>query len=176
MNATEEEIIHLLRAGLSNTAISRQLRCDRHRVSAIRHRLGIPEVRRQPLTLEELWAARVRPAGGGHLEWTGQRASGGTPILRRWPKTYSAAGIAFRIKHGRDGTGHVRAECGHRHCVAPDHVDDTITRTRLREQLWYLTGGVERPAQCQHGHDQSEHGRYGTGGRPYCNACKRRAT
>ncbi|MEU5426912.1 hypothetical protein AB0H73_15090 [Streptomyces olivoreticuli] len=172
MNATRDQITELLREGLSNTAIAQRLRCDRHRVADIRRSLRMPNVPAQPLTLEEKWAALTRPIDGGHLEWTGERAASGTPVLRYWPKSYSAAAIAFRIKYGREPEGYVRAECGLTQCVAPDHVDDTAARMRTREQVRYLKGGSARPAMCRHGHDQAEHGRYEADGRVYCEACK----
>ncbi|WP_079153810.1 hypothetical protein [Streptomyces malaysiensis] len=173
-NATRDQIIELLHQGLSNTAVSRRLRCDRHRVGDIRRELRLANVPPQLLTLEEKWAANTRPVEGGHLEWTGERQStSGTPVLRYWPKTYSPAGIAFRIKHGREPKGYTYADCGYQHCVAPDHVDDEPGRARTREQLRYLNGGRERKERCIHDHDQAEHGRYETDGRAYCEACKR---
>jgi hypothetical protein len=172
-NASHAAIADLLHDGLSNTAISQTLRCDKHRVSRIRRELGLPNVKQQPLTLEEKWEANTRPVDGGHLEWTGERQStSGTPVLRYWPKSYSPAAIAFRIKHDREPEGYAYAECGFKHCVALDHVDDEAGRTRTREQLRYLTGGQQRKEQCVHGHDQAEWGRYETDGRAYCHGCK----
>jgi hypothetical protein len=173
--ATRDQIITALREGKSNTAIARELRADRVRVRRIRAELRIPNRVHipQPLTLEQKWEANTRP-DGGHLEWTGERAKcSGTPVLRYWPKSYSAAAVAFRIRTGRDPIGYVFAECGHQHCVAPEHVDDEVGRMRTREQLRYLTGGQARPEQCVHGHDQAQHGRYEADGRAYCEACKR---
>ncbi|GGT43596.1 helix-turn-helix domain-containing protein [Streptomyces purpureus] len=177
MNATRAQIVLLLNEGLNNQAIARQLRCDKHRVAAIRREEGIPNVQRQPLTVEEKWAARTRPVDGGHLEWTGERGkSAGTPVMRYSGQSYSPAAIAFRIQHGRAPQGYAFAECGFRHCVAPEHVDDETTRMQTREQLRYLTGGRARKPQCVHGHDQSEHGRYESDGTAYCEACKRDKT
>ncbi|WP_432010140.1 hypothetical protein [Streptomyces cucumeris] len=173
-NATEEQITTLLRQGLSNAAIVRELCCDKNRVSRIRRKHGIPNVPLQPLTLEEKWATFTRPVDGGHLEWTGERKSiSGTPAMRYREKTYTAAAIAFRIRHGRGPTGYAFAECGLHHCVAPDHVDDEPGRARTREQLRYLNGGRERKPYCPHGHDQAVHGRYQEDGRAYCEKCKR---
>ncbi|MEV4438217.1 helix-turn-helix domain-containing protein [Streptomyces sp. NPDC049577] len=171
--ATREQIVQLLREGLSNHAIARELGCDRHRVGALRHELGIAPVPLQPLTLEQKWEARTRPVEGGHLEWTGERQStSGTPVLRYRERSYSPAAIAFRIQHGREPEGYVRADCGFKHCVAPGHVDDMSARLRTREQLRYLTGHAQRPAVCAHGHDQAKQGRYEADGRAYCEACK----
>lgn len=172
MNATREQILDLLRQGKTNTAISRTLGCDRHRVADIRRTENIPNVPAQPLTMEQKWHERTRPVDGGHLVWTGERAASGTPLLRYRTECHTAAQIAFRIRHGRDPHGYVFAECGRRHCVAPDHVDDETTRTQTREQLRYLAGGQVRKERCTHGHDQAEHGRYEADGRAYCRACK----
>lgn len=174
MNATREDIVRALRTGQSDTAISRQLRCDRVRVRAIRRSLGLPCVPLQPLTLEQKWATFTKPAEGGHVEWTGERQSAsGTPVLRYREKPYSSAAVAFRVRTGRDPVGYVFAECGVRHCVAPAHVEDEPGRARAREQLRLITGRGERPETCVHGHDQAEHGLYESDGRAYCGACKR---
>ncbi|MFG2747224.1 hypothetical protein ACGFY0_45225 [Streptomyces chartreusis] len=173
MNATREQIVLLLNEGLSNQYIARHLRCDKHRVATIRRAEGIPNVQPQPLTLDEKWAANTQPVDGGHLEWTGERGQcSGTPVMRYREQSYSPASIAFRMKHGREAKGYAYAECGFKHCVAPEHVDDETTRMQTREQLRYLTGGRARKPFCVHGHDQAEHGRYETDGTAYCEACK----
>jgi hypothetical protein len=169
------KIAEALRANpnLSNAAIARQLRADRHLVGDIRRALGLPRAPLQPLTLEEKWEKYTRPVDGGHLEWTGERQrTSGTPVMRYREQIHTAARIAFRIRYGRDPQGHTFADCGMRHCVAPDHVQDEPGRIRLREQLRYLTGKKARPGKCRHGHDQAVHGRYETDGRSYCEACK----
>jgi hypothetical protein len=102
-----------------------------------------------------------------------------TRIRQRYPRhalpgeVHSPAGIAFRIRHGRDPVGYVYAECGVEHCVAPDCVDDEAGRARTREQFRYFTGGQERKERCVHGHDQVESGRYESDGTAYCEECKR---
>jgi hypothetical protein len=179
-NATRDQIADALRAGLSNSAVVRQLRCDKKRVQALRAELGLPATPAQPVTLQQKWAARTRLVDGGHLEWTGSRQGpSGTPVMVYSGHMYTAARIAYRIKHGRDPEGYALPACDMAHCVAPDHQDDETDRARTREQLRYLTGGHERPATCGHDHDQAEHGRYGPTGVAYCEACKadrRRAT
>lgn len=172
-NATREEIIAKLREGLSNMEISRQLRCDKHRVGAIRREIGLPNVAPQPLTVEQKWRTNTRPLDGGHLEWTGSRQTHSrTPVMRYRDKAYTAAALAFQVKHGRPPVGYAYADCGVRHCVAPDHVEDQEGRARLREQLRYLTGGQQPPATCRGaGHDQAVHGRLSPDGVQYCHAC-----
>ncbi|MER8083811.1 hypothetical protein ABTZ57_01280 [Streptomyces sp. NPDC094048] len=173
MNATDTDISVLLRDGLSNGAIVRQLRCDKARVAVLRKKLSIPAVPLQPLTLEEKWASKTKPVDGGHLKWTGERGSAaGTPILRYKGECCTAAAVAFRLRTGRAPEGYAFAECGFFHCVAPDHVDDEPGRQKTREQLRYLSGGAERPRECVHGHDQGEHGKFESDGRAYCGKCK----
>lgn len=174
MNATDAEITALLRQGrLSNNNIARTLHVDKHRVARIRHELGLPNVQPQPLTLDQKWRSKTRPVTGGHLEWTGERGSTArTPLLRYKGQCHTAAAIAFRLRTGRAPEGYAFAECGFNHCVEPTHVDDEPGRGRTREQLRYLSGGQERPAECVHGHDQAEHGKYESDGRAYCGKCK----
>ncbi|MFD8687815.1 hypothetical protein [Streptomyces sp. NPDC059651] len=174
MNATDAEITTLLRQGnLSNSGIARILRVDKHRVGRIRRDLSLPNVLPQPLTLEQKWASKTRPVEGGHLAWTGERGSASrTPVLRYKDECHTAAALAFRRRTGRAPEGYAFAECGFNHCVAPAHVDDEPGRQRTREQLRYLAGGQKRPAECVHGHDQAEHGKYESDGRAYCGQCK----
>jgi len=171
---SRDAIVRALRTARSDSAIARDLACDRHRVSTIRRSLGLPKVPQQPLTLEDKWRANTRPLDGGHLEWVGERVGKArTPVLRYRDTCHSPAAIAFRIKHGRDPQGYVIAECGVRQCVAPDCVEDEAGRQRLREQLRLLLGGPDRKTHCVHNHDLSEHGRYSPDGRTaYCEACK----
>lgn len=131
------DAIHdLLRQGLSNAAIGKQLHVERQTVGRIRHELGIPLLPAQPLTVEEKWRQRVREADGGHLEWTGERStSGNVPVMRHSGSTYTAARLGFRIQHGHDPAGYAKPRCGVQHCVAPSHQDDT---------------GANRPARQHH--------------------------
>jgi hypothetical protein len=174
-NATRADIIAMLQEGHSNSRIVRELRVDKQRVIRIRTELGLPAFVRveQTRTLEEKWALGTRPLDGGHVEWTGERAPGGTPLVSYKEKHHSAAAVAFRIRTGRDPRGYVIADCGMKHCVAPEHVEDEAGRLRNREQYRYLTGGRERKPFCVHGHDQAEHGRYEADGTAYCERCKR---
>ncbi|ELP67626.1 hypothetical protein STRTUCAR8_08623 [Streptomyces turgidiscabies Car8] len=166
--------IRALLAEHSSSAIARMLGVDRAAVRRIRGEAGIPYVpAEQARTLEEKWASHTRPADGGHVEWTGERQStSGSPTMRYKEASYSPAAVAFRIKHGRDAVGYTIADCGLKHCVAPDHVVDEAGRIRIREQLRYVMGGQVRKPFCRHGHDQAEHGRYETDGTAYCEACK----
>ncbi|MFH9403307.1 hypothetical protein ACH4JS_26680 [Streptomyces sp. NPDC017638] len=176
INATREQIVAALEAGHSVNRINRDLRADRARIRAIRNELQLPVYVRpeQTRTIEEKWRLYAKPVDGGHVEWTGERGkASGTPLLCFKDKHHSAAAVAFRIRTGRDPQGYALADCGVKHCVAPQHVEDEPGRRRNREQLRYLRGGRALPDRCQAGHDLSEHGRIGTDGRAYCNTCKR---
>ncbi|MFD7590661.1 hypothetical protein ACFV84_35085 [Kitasatospora sp. NPDC059811] len=162
----------LLTAGLSDSAIARQLHVDKHDVAKLRAEMGLANVPAQPLTVEQKWRQRVRELPGGHLEWTGERATGsGTPVMRHSGNAYTAARIAFRIKHGTDPQGYAAPGCGTRHCVAPDHIDDLPRRQRDRAALRLVLGAPQRPTHCRRGHDQAGHGQLLPDGTAYCARC-----
>ncbi|MET9012277.1 hypothetical protein ABZX74_15365 [Streptomyces olivaceoviridis] len=171
--ATDTDILAMLRDGYSNQRISRELRVDKVRVARLRRAHDIPNVVLQPLTLEQKWATRTRPVDGGHLEWIGERAKAtNTPVMRYKEAGYSAAAIAFEIKHGRRPQGYVRADCDFKQCVAPDHVNDEAGRQEARRRLRAELGLDDLPEKCVRGHDQAEHGRLEPDGRAYCQQCK----
>jgi hypothetical protein len=169
-NATREQIENALRAGQSVTAISRELRADRARIRRIRDDLGLATFVRteQTRTLEEKWAESTRPLDDGHVEWTGSRGNtSGTPVMRHRDKSHSPAAVAFRIRTGRDGKGHVFADCGMQHCIAPEHVKDETERIADREAL----RSEAAPQACRYGHDRATHGRFEPDGTSYCARC-----
>lgn len=174
--AKHARVVELAAAGVPTSTIATELHMDRRTVRALRNEAGHPATPRvaQPLTLEEKWASLTREVGGGHLEWLGERAKrSGTPVMRYREEPYSPAAIAFRMRTGRDAVGQAFAECGYRHCVAPEHVDDTTTRIRDREALRRVVGMPAAPKVCRHGHDQAVDGRREADGTAYCQACKR---
>jgi len=176
----EAEILAQLRAGATNNAIARTLGVDKVAVARIRDAHDIPTTyerrRAQQPTVEERWREHTREVGGGHLEWTGPRAtnSSATPVLRINGSYYSAAGIAFRIRTGRDPVGQVRAECDVHQCVAPGCVEDEPGRQGLRLQLRRLQGLPDPPTgTCPEGHDLAVDGRLDGRLHSYCEGCKR---
>lgn len=176
--AKHARVRELAAANHTTADIARALGMDRRDVRKIRNASGLPATlgyEQQPLTLTEKWTERTRPLDGGHLEWTGERQSTSrTPVMRYRGKAYSAAAIAFRIHHGTDPIGQAFAGCGLKHCVAPDHIDDTARRSRDRAALRVVLGTAERPTTCRRtGHDQTIHGRIQPNGAAYCQACKR---
>lgn len=166
-----DNITALLQQGLADAAIARDLGCSRQTVATVRDSLGIP-ARAPHGSPEAAYRANAQPAAGGHMDWAGGRqAANGTPIIRLGRSSTTAARIAFRIRTGREPQGTVRPECGQRHCVAPDHIEDAPGRLRIRLQTRYLLGGAALPAVCRNGHDQNEHGRLQPDGCPYCAIC-----
>jgi hypothetical protein len=175
--AKHARLLELAAEGWTTRALALELHMDRRSVRQIRNDAGLPadpKPVRQPLTLEEKWAALTRKTRGGHRKWLGERAKrSGTPVMRYREQSYSPAAIAFRIRTGRDAVGQTFAECGYPHCVAPEHVDDTTTRFRNRDALRKVLGMPAAPERCVRRHDQAVEGRRGPDGVAYCEACKR---
>jgi hypothetical protein len=175
-NASDADIVALLRTGVSNVAVARQLHCDKGRVRRIREESGLPPFvpAEQTRTVEEKWRQFARPVDGGHMEWTGERVGPSrSPVMRHKEVFHSPAAVAFEIRHGCPAKGYTIADCGRDQCVAPDHVQDEAGRLAKREEIRRASGRGDRPGTCPHGHDQDEHGRLEGDGRPYCEACKR---
>jgi hypothetical protein len=174
-NASRADIIAMLRDGHSNSRIVRELHVDKQRVRRIRHELGLPAFVpvEQTRTIEEKWALFTRPVDGCHMQWTGTRGTAsGTPVLSYKEQVYTAASIAFRIRTGREPQGYAIPDCGRKHCVAPDHVNDEAGRRQARRRVRAERGLGEPPATCGRGHDQTEDGRLEADGTAYCEGCK----
>jgi hypothetical protein len=91
-------------------------------------------------TVEDPFWRRTRPAGDGHLDWTGYRNAKGTATFHSKHVGYSALRIAYRIRTGRDPEGYAHAVCDRPGCVAPDHVADSATTPRRAHH----TGTISR--------------------------------
>lgn len=129
------DVAELLRAGLGNKAIARQLHMDTRPIAAARALLGVPAVkpgRRPPTAPVDLFWQRVRRLDGGHMEWTGYRTTDGTPVVKYGRRVLSARRIAFRAWHGRDPVGYVLPGCGLDECMAPEHATDRQIRAANR--------------------------------------------
>ena len=137
--AIRTDIADLLRAGLSDSAISKQLHCAPATVSKTRAALDLPKAKsgvRPPASVEDAFHARTRATADGHLIWTGHiTRNRNAPMLRYGGRELSAYRIAWRIRTGREADGHVRPMCGVPGCVAPACVDDRTTRQRDRAAL-----------------------------------------
>jgi len=126
------DVAELLRAGLSNAAIARQLRMDTRPIAAARHALRLPNVKpgRRPAGAPiDLFWQHVERLDDGHLRWTGYR-NDGIPALTTRGRVCSARRVAFRACRDRDPVGYVLPGCGLDECVAPEHLTDR----RMREQ------------------------------------------
>jgi len=170
-NATREQIEAALRAGKPTLTIATELRVDRGRVRRIRNDLNLPAFvpAEQTRTPQQKWATYARTLNDGHMEWTGERVgTAGTPVMRYKDQCLSPTALAFELRHGRPPQGYTIADCGLKHCIAPDHVNDEPGRLQARRALH--NGGPRKP--CSYGHDQNEHGKFDPTGRAYCGLCK----
>lgn len=169
-------LLELAAAGTSTAAIVRELHMDVRDVRRIRNEAGhpAPKWKPQPLTRDEKWRSLTCEVDGGHLDWLGERqTTSGTPVMRYKEESYTAAGIAFELRTGRKPIGQAFAECGFKHCVAPEHVDDTETRIRDRQALRIVLGMRPAKEKCRRGHDQALDGRRSPNGGAYCEGCRR---
>ncbi|WP_158835099.1 hypothetical protein [Streptomyces sp. NRRL S-350] len=142
-----EAVRELIAAGLTNTAIGKQQGMERQTVGRIRRELGLPDVPRQPLTVEQKWRQRTRKVSGGHLEWTGERtAAGSKPVMRHSGKAYSATRVAYRIAHGKDPEGYAKPGCGMPNCVEPTHQLDTADHRPVHTPRIQYTSAEEKLA------------------------------
>ncbi|MFF7610713.1 hypothetical protein [Streptomyces lavendulae] len=138
-----QDVVDLLRAGLSDRVIARELHVDAKVVGAARAALGLPRTPSgpRPQTLEELFRARTEEVPGGHLRWTGC-VSGGTAQVRHDGRLHTAHRIAFTIRTGRAPVGNALPACDMEGCVAPAHVDDRLGRESLSTAYDAIFGGV----------------------------------
>ncbi|MEV5977544.1 hypothetical protein [Streptomyces sp. NPDC052114] len=142
------DVAELLHAGLSDSAIARELGVDADKtVRRTRLALGLPKTRpgRKPAASpEDLFWRRTQPIDGGHLIWTGYRApraDGGCPLVRHGGRIHSAYRIAFGLRYGREPEGHVTPTCDVDGCVAPDHTQDRQIRERTKATFDAIFGG-----------------------------------
>ncbi|MFD4662493.1 hypothetical protein [Streptomyces halstedii] len=138
------DIVELLRAGCSDREIARRVHVCERTVGVARRAFGFPQHKPGPTadSPQDLFRARTRPVGGGHLEWTGYRTTAGTPFFRWMKKGYTAYRIAFVMAHNRPPVGRVQPGCGHPGCVAPAHVEDQPMRDQLKTQMANIFGGA----------------------------------
>ncbi|MFI2078620.1 LuxR C-terminal-related transcriptional regulator [Streptomyces triculaminicus] len=168
------EIAELLAQGLSNRAIADVLHVCADTVAAHRKALGLPNCRpgrKAALSLEELFWGRAEPVEGGHLRWTGHVNNTGTPVLRYEKKIHSAYRVAFTLHSRRQPEGIVTSDCGFEGCVEPRHMEDDITRTRVRAAYAAVIGRRTRGDRCRRGHSAATFRRYTRDGGAYCFAC-----
>ncbi|MFI8104738.1 hypothetical protein [Streptomyces sp. NPDC086023] len=139
------DVAELLRAGLADHVIAKQLHTDHKKVAAARAALRLPKVKsgvKPAASIEALFHSRTEPAEDGHLRWTGYIDPRGTPVLRYAGRIRSAYRVAFTIRTGREPVGYVRPACGMSQCVAPDHVDDRPAREKNKAAYIGIFGGA----------------------------------
>lgn len=129
------DVAELLRAGLSNRAIARQVHAGTQEVAEAREVLGLPKAkpgRTAAATPEDLFWRRTQPTDDGHLLWTGYRNNQGVPVLRHGGRGLSAYRIAFRIKYDREPIGYAKPGCTVEGCVHPNCIDDRPMQQKTR--------------------------------------------
>lgn len=133
-NGSNEEVTTLLRAGLSDKQIARQLHTNPKRIARQRTELGLPAFENRRVSFEERWAANTEPVDGGHIRWTGRLRDGSTPAVLHEGRDASPRRIVFERLHGRPAVGRVLPGCGFGPCVQPAHLEDQPMRERLDAQ------------------------------------------
>lgn len=117
----------LLRSGaMSDAAISEKTGIPNSSIHRRRADLGLATVQ-QRATPRSVFEAHARPVAGGHVEWRGS-GTGPRPQVTVNRRSYSVSHLAFLLGHGREAEGHVKATCGHRGCIAWEHLADRIIR------------------------------------------------
>lgn len=106
----------------------------------------------------ELWHSYVRWEGGadGHAWWVGPQ-NNGRAVVYAGGRIYYARRLAYRLTHGQEPEGLVRAGCGRPACVAPAHQEDARGRQERLARV-AAAGGVVMPPQCVRGHDMARTG------------------
>lgn len=141
-NGSDSDIEALLRAGLSDKQIGKQLRTNPKRAARLRAQLGLPTHETPQLTFEDRWNANTQPVDGGHLRWTGRLRDGSTPAVLHDGREASVRRIAFERLHGRPATGRVLPGCGYGPCVRPEHLEDQVMRDQLEAQYAAIFGDL----------------------------------
>ncbi|WP_262701997.1 MULTISPECIES: hypothetical protein [Streptomyces] len=133
----EDDVRRLLDAGMSNAEIGRRLRMERTTVGRIRRHLGYPDVTPgpAPMTLMEKWERDTTELPHGHRLWTGERSSGGSPVLSLNGKKITVGRAAYFIRHGRWPESRVLSGCEHGWCIAPGHVATSAERDAPMQEV-----------------------------------------
>ena len=140
-NASRDQVVALLRQGLSDRQVGNRLRTSPRRVAAIRVEEGIPPAPTVSRSFEERWASHTR-AEGDHVRWTGSTQESGLPVMTVRGRTRPVRRAAFERHHGRVAVGLVRAGCGADWCVRPEHLEDQPMRDLIGAQIVAIFGGA----------------------------------
>jgi hypothetical protein len=134
------DIAELLRAGVPQSHICRQLHCAPITVQRTREALGLPAPKAGPPgapSLAEAFRQNAIPSEDGHLMWRGFDTRS-TPRLTYGGRTYSGYRLAFVLHYRREPVGRVTAACGALGCVRGDHVaDEPMRATNARADRVY---------------------------------------
>ena len=130
------DIAAMLRDGIPQIRIARELRVDPATVRRTREALGLPAPVRghtpTHATVADAFHAHTQPLEDGHLAWTGYR-EGALPMLFHGAQRIPAPRIAFALHHGRDPEGRITRACGVDGCVAgPCLLDQPMRQARQR--------------------------------------------
>ncbi|MEU0667152.1 hypothetical protein ABZ508_02755 [Streptomyces lavendulocolor] len=139
------DVVDMLRAGHTQAHIMRTLGVCYATVKTARDAIGMPDPgagRRPQQDPAAAFAARTEPVDGGHMRWTGTRATGGGTVMGLNGQYISGARLAFTLHHGRDPVGRVTAGCDYPGCIAPGHLTDQVMRQRRR-----AAAAAKRPAR-----------------------------
>ncbi|WP_406156902.1 hypothetical protein [Streptomyces canus] len=140
-----DDIAELLRAGVPQIHICRQLHVAPLTVQRTREALGLPSpktCRVLPATPEDAFAKYTRPIDGGHLQWTGPLKSR-VPFFRHQGQHHYVRRVSFRWQYGRDPIGNVTPSCDVKGCVAGRCLQDRPMREHTESLYAAIFGGAE---------------------------------
>jgi len=126
------DIAELLRQGVPQIQICRQLHVAPLTVQRAREALGLPAHRGGRrytyASLEEAFRHGAEPVDGGHVRWIGYRDKDNTPRVCYRQQPQAAPRVAFLLHHGREPVGKAMPTCGVKGCIAGEHLADRPMR------------------------------------------------
>lgn len=171
-NPRHDEIVGAIRNGLSDSAVAKLLGVCRNSVGRIRRAEGIPAFT-NARTLAQVIMQDARTDDDGHTHWDGVRDIHGIPQVRLDGRYVPVSHVAFEMRYGHKPSGYVKADCGVKHCLTPDHMLDDRGRRTLYLQLRALHGLGGHWTVCRRcGGDWESVGRIQSDLKLYCNHCK----
>lgn len=144
------DIAELLRAGVPQSHICRQLHVAPATVQRTREALGLPAPRSGPpetyASLEDAYRSNSVVVEGGHKRWTGPRNTKGHPLLNFRQRRSSVGRVAFLLHFGRVPEGRLTTGCDMAHCVEGAHLEDQRIRAANRRADDAFTSIFGEPA------------------------------
>jgi hypothetical protein len=130
------DIAELLRQGVPQIQIARQLRVAPLTVQKTREALGLPTPRRGRrdtyASLEDAFRQFAEPIDGGHVRWVGYRDKDGTPRVCYRQVPQAVPRVAFMLHNNREPVGKALPTCGMKGCIAGGHLADRPMREAHR--------------------------------------------